>query len=241
MVIEAVPEDLDLKISILGRLDRMLPKSTIIATNSASLRSGELVTEVRNRGRVLNTLYYIPPRNRCVELMSCGYTSPELLAFLASQMREQGLQPMIVGNDSTGLIFPRLFASLKRETLKLLSTGVATSVEIDTLFKDFFNAEKGPCAMMDAVGLDTVAKTERHFLAEERGEEGEGLGLGLEGRVPEYLAWLEEEFINKGRLGEKSGEGLLVGTEKVKGEVEGVKHKAGEEVWQEHAVDLSGL
>jgi 3-hydroxyacyl-CoA dehydrogenase len=92
--------------------------------------------------------------------------------------------------------------------------------------------------MMDAVGLDTVSTTERHFIAEERGEEGEGLGLALEGRVPDYLAWLEEEYVVKGRLGEKTGEGLLV----TKGKEEGKKeHKASEEVWVEHAVDLSGL
>jgi hypothetical protein len=95
--------------------------------------------------------------------------------------------------------------------------------------------------MMDAVGLDTVAKTERHFLAEERGEEGEGVGLELEGRVPEYLAWLEEEFVERGRVGEKSGEGLLVGRENGGEGKGGGKHKPGDEVWQEHAVDLSGL
>jgi hypothetical protein len=113
------PEDLDLKISIFGRLDRMLPKSAIIATNSASFRSGELVSEVRNRSRVLNTLYYIPPRNRCVEMMSCGYTSPELIAFLRAQMEEIGMLPIVVGNESTGLIFPRIFGALKCETLKV--------------------------------------------------------------------------------------------------------------------------
>ena len=144
---------------------------------------------------------------------------------------------MVVGNESTGLIFPRIFGALKRETMKVLSEGVAKPEEIDTLFRDFFNAKKGPCAMMDAVGLDTVAKTERHFLAEERGEEGEGLGLELEGRVPEYLAWLEENFVKEGSLGEKSGEGLVV--KRVDGKEKG--HNAGEEVWQEHAVDLSGL
>jgi hypothetical protein len=95
--------------------------------------------------------------------------------------------------------------------------------------------------MMDAVGLDTVAKTERHFLAEERGEEGEWLGLELAGRVPEYLAWLEAEFVERGRVGEKSGEGLLVGRENGGEGKGGGKHKPGEEVWQEHAVDFSGL
>jgi 3-hydroxyacyl-CoA dehydrogenase len=97
----------------------MLPKSTILTTNSASFRSGELVSEVRNRSRVLNTLYYIPPRNRCVEMMSCGYTSPELITFLRAQMEEMGMLPIVVGNESTGLIFPRIFGALKRETLKV--------------------------------------------------------------------------------------------------------------------------
>jgi 3-hydroxyacyl-CoA dehydrogenase len=240
MVIEAVPEDLDLKVSLLGRVDRMVPKSTIIATNSASFRSGELVSEVRNRERVLNTLYYIPPRNRCVELMSCGYTSPDLVEFLRSEMVRMGLRPMVVGNESTGLIFPRIFRALKRETLKVLSEGVATPRDIDTLFTDFFNADTGPCGMMDAVGLDTVAKTERHFIAEERGEEGEGMGLELEGKVPGYLAWLEQEYVSQGRLGEKTGEGLLV-TMEVGEEAANKEKKVGEEVWQEHAVDLSGL
>ncbi|PMD48993.1 NAD(P)-binding protein [Hyaloscypha variabilis F] len=242
MVIEAVPEDLDLKISILGRLDRLLPKSTIIATNSASFRSGELVSEVKNRERVLNTLYYIPPKNKCVELMSCGYTSPYLIPFLAAELHEQGLHPMVVETESTGLIFPRIFAALKRETLKVLSEGVARPQDVDTLFKDFFGSEEGPCKMMDRVGLDTVAKTERHFLAEERGEEGEGMGLELEGRVPEYLGWLEREFVRKGKLGEKSGEGLLVGRIVGKdSEGKKVKEFPAQEVWQEHAVDLSGL
>ena len=240
MVIEAVPEDLDLKVSLLGRIDRMVPKSTIIATNSASFRSGELVSEVRNRERVLNTLYYIPPRNRCVELMSCGYTSPDLVEFLRSEMVRMGLRPMVVGNESTGLIFPRIFGALKRETLKVLSEGVATPQDIDTLFTDFFNAEKGPCGMMDAVGLDTVAKTERHFIADERGEEREGMGLELESKVPDYLGWLEQEYVSQGRLGEKNGEGLLV-TREVGEQAANNEKKAGKEVWQEHAVDFSGL
>lgn len=237
MVIEAVPEEIGLKISALGRVDRLLPKDTILATNSASFRSGELVSEVRNRERVLNTLYYIPPRNRCVELMSCGYTSPALIPFLASQMQEMGLRPMVVGNESTGLIFPRIFAAMKREALKVLEQGIAKPEEIDELFRDFFGAEKGICGKMDEVGLDTVAKTERHFLAGEMGDEDDGVELR---RVPEYLRWLEREFVEKGKLGEKSGEGLIVKRVPiVKGNLR--NEAPGQEVWKEHSVDLSGM
>ena len=240
MVIEAVPEEMELKISALGRVERILPRDTILATNSASFRSGELVSEVRNRERVLNTLYYIPPKNRCVELMSCGYTSPALIPFLVSQMREMGLRPMVVGNESTGLIFPRIFAAMKREALKVLEQGIAKPEEIDELFKDFFGAEKGICGKMDEVGLDTVAKTERHFLAGEMGEEEEEEDGEELRRVPEYLRWLEREFVEKGKLGEKRGEGLIV--EKVPVVKGNSRHETpGQEVWKEHSVDLSGM
>jgi 3-hydroxyacyl-CoA dehydrogenase len=233
MVIEAVPESLELKISVLGRVDRAVSKDVIIATNSASFRSGELVSEVRNRERVLNTLYYIPPDNRCVELMGCGYTAEGIIPFLVEQMREIGLRPMVVGNESTGLIFPRIFAAMKRETLRVLEEGVARPGEVDELFKDFFGAKKGICEKMDEVGLDTVAKTERHFLSGLTGEGGEGLW-----KTARYLRWLEEQYIEKGKLGEKSGEGLLV--KKVEKEKE--RHETpAQEVWKEHSVDLSGM
>jgi 3-hydroxyacyl-CoA dehydrogenase len=230
MVIEAVPEELELKISTLGRLDRVVGKDVIIATNSASFRSGELVNEVRNRERVLNTLYYIPPTNRCVELMSCGYTSPDIIPYLAEQMREVGLRPMVVGNESTGLIFPRIFAAMKRETLRVLEQGIAKPEEVDELFRDFFGAEKGICEKMDEVGLDTVAQTERHFLS---GEGGEGMW-----KRRDYLRWLEENYVEKGKLGQKSGEGLIV--KKVK--KENLRHETpAQKVWKEHSVDLSGM
>jgi len=253
LVIEAVPEDLELKISVLGRVDRTVPRDCIIATNSASFRSRELVSEVQHRERVLNTLYYIPPANRCVELMSCGYTAPNLIPFLAEQMKEVGLNPMKVGNESTGMIFPRLFGAMKRETLKILQEQVASPEEVDELFKDFFGAKRGVAEMMDRVGLDTVARTEEHFLSSgvEPSHEGwEEMGHGLS---TDYLEWLMNEYVNKGKLGEKSGEGLVVGkkpegNEKGKGKGKGIEFTSQEEqervareTWKEHAVDLSGL
>lgn len=255
MVIEAAPEDMELKISLLGRIDRTVPRDCIIATNSASFRSRELVSEVQHRERVLNTLYYIPPTNKCVELMSCGYTAPNLIPFLTTEMVEVGLQPHHVCNESTGMIFPRLFGAMKRETLKILQERVAKPADVDELFKDFFGSERGVCEMMDRVGLDTVAKTEEHFLKEMTGEEWEGDIGGAEGKEGQgwrrsidtnYLEWLETEYIQKGKLGSKSGEGLIVGNRKGKeGEVEftskSEQEKNAERTWKEHAVDLSGL
>ncbi|KAG4443439.1 hypothetical protein IFR05_001118 [Cadophora sp. M221] len=236
MVIEAVPEDLELKISLLGRVDRLVGKDVLIATNSAGFRSQELVGEVFHKERVLNTLYYIPPRNKSVELTSCGYTSPSIIPFLVEEMQDMGLRPIVIpGGGSKAMIFPRIWSAVKKETLKVLSEGVADPEEVDVLFKDFFGAEKGVCEMMDEVGLDTVVKSERSRLPNLR--EGDGF-WGARGE--EHVEWLEREFVTKGKLGTKSGEGLIA---KRRRAVSGkkVKDSAGQEVWKEHSVDLSGL
>ncbi|KAL2066862.1 hypothetical protein VTL71DRAFT_1286 [Oculimacula yallundae] len=236
MVIEAVPEDLDVKISLLGRLDRMVGKDVLIATNSAGFRSQELVGEVLHKNRVLNTLYYIPPRNKCVEMMSCGYTSPSIMPFLAGEMKGMDLSPIVVPfGGNKGMIFPRIWGAMKKETLKVLSEGQADPEEVDMLFRDFFGSEKGVCEMMDEVGLDTVVKSERSRLPNLR--EGDGF-WGARGE--EHVEWLEREFVGKGKLGNKTGEGLIA---KKRRSVKGKKARdsAGQEVWDKHSVDVSGL
>lgn len=227
MVIEAVPEDLEVKISLLGRLDRSVSNDCIIATCSSTFKSRELVSEVGKRERVLNTLYYVPPKNRCVELMGCGYTAASLFPFLTAQMEEVNLRPKIAHRESEGLILPRIWASIKRECLMELQEGVCTPQDIDELFKDFFGAKRGPCEKMDEIGLDTVATVERHFLDRDEWRKG--------GKGWAHLRWLEEEHVGKGKLGDKTGEGL------VKHQNKEEEHKIGAEIWREHAVDLSGL
>jgi len=228
MVIEAVPEDLELKISLLGRLDRLVSDDCIIATGASTFRSRELVSEVGKRERVLNTLYYVPPTNRCVELMGCGYTAASLLPFLTAQMEGLGLRPKIAQHESEGLILPRIWASIKRECLLELHEGICKPEDIDELFKDFFGAKRGPCEKMDEIGLDTVAAVERRFLDEDEWRKG--------GKGWAHLRWLEEEYVTKGKLGDKSGEGLI------QHQNEKIKHdESTAEIWREHAVDLSGM
>ncbi|RDL42139.1 uncharacterized protein BP5553_02118 [Venustampulla echinocandica] len=229
MAIEAVPEDPELKISILNNLDQVTLKSCIIATNSISFTSRELSSEVSRRYRLLNTLYYIPPENRCVELMSCGYTSPEIFKFLSQQMKEIRLRPMVAVDDARGMIFPRIWGAIQRETLSMLQKGVAAPEDIDGLFRDFFGAEKGPCEKMDDVGLDTTTAAERHYLAK---MENKGFGKG-------HLKWLEDEYVGKGKLGQKSGEGLVSKTDENGKTIR--RESPAQEVWKEHSIDVSGL
>ncbi|KAL2200744.1 hypothetical protein P885DRAFT_74580 [Corynascus similis CBS 632.67] len=211
LAIECLPESLPLKTSVLALLERSLPGDCVLASNSSSLTTAEMAAEgpLGRPDRLLNTHYLIPPRNRMVELMSSGATAPAIFSFLATQMRRVGLAPIIVpsGVQSRGFVFDRVWAACKRETLAVLADGVAQPADVDALFRDFFGAEKGPCERMDEVGLDTVARVEQHHL-----ERTPGLGPGPE----RALRWLRENYVDRGKLGEKTGDGLFSEAERAR-------------------------
>ncbi|KAK4237436.1 hypothetical protein C8A03DRAFT_16019 [Achaetomium macrosporum] len=208
LAIECLPESLPLKASVLALLERSLPTDCILASNSSTLTTAEMAAEgpLSHPYRLLNTHYFIPPRNRMVELMSSGETTATIFPFLAAQMRRVGFAPVVMPRDiqSRGFIFNRIWAACKRETLAILAEGVAKPADVDALFRDFFHAEKGPCERMDEVGLDIVARVEQHHL--ERQPE-----LGSDGP----LTWLKVNYIQQGKLGEKSGDGLFTAEERI--------------------------
>lgn len=149
------------------------------------------------RHRICNIHYTMPPTNRTVELMTCGETHTDILLFLKSALEAAGLLPAIARKESTGFIFNRMWAAIKREALLILAEEVSEPAEIDRLFLHMFKDNPaGPCGMMDAVGLDTVAFIEDNYVKERH--------LDSTSRD-----WLLENFVNQGRLGAKSRRGGL--------------------------------
>jgi 3-hydroxyacyl-CoA dehydrogenase len=199
LVIEALPEKLDLKISMMGQLDQHAPQDCILASNSSSYKSRLMLDKVdqKRRLRVCNMHYYMPPGNNVVELMTCGETDTDVLQFLKSKLEDAGMTPAIARKESTGFIFNRLWAAVKRETLLIMAEGVSEPKEIDKLFMTMFKDNPvGPCGMMDAVGLDTVAFIEDNYVQERHLD-------------PTARDWLQQNFVEKGKLGAKSGKGGL--------------------------------
>jgi 3-hydroxyacyl-CoA dehydrogenase len=199
LVIEALPEKLDLKISMFGQLDHHAPSDCILASNSSSYKSRLMLDKVGSEGRrrVCNMHYYMPPGNNVVELMTCGETQSAVLDFLKSKLEDAGMTPAIARKESTGFIFNRLWAAVKRETLLIMAEGVSEPKEIDKLFLNMFKDNPvGPCGVMDAVGLDTVAFIEDNYVQERNLD-------------PTARDWLQKNFVDKGKLGAKSGKGGL--------------------------------
>lgn len=95
----------------------------------------------------------MPPQIKVVEIMTCGFTAPAILDFLVQKCKETTLQPFLVQKESMGFIYNRLWAAIKRETLMMLSEGVADAGVVDEIFKSVLGTRYGPCFMMDCKSL----------------------------------------------------------------------------------------
>jgi 3-hydroxybutyryl-CoA dehydrogenase len=194
LVVECVPERLDLKRTVFEGLDRQSPPDAILATNSSSYPSSQLTDAVRTPERLVNLHFYMPPARTAVEVMSCGRTDQAVLDLLMERLPGYGLDPFLVRRESVGFIYNRIWAAIKREALAVAEEGVATPEEIDRIYA--LNEQgAGPFRRMDRVGLDVVLDIEEHY-AEVR----EGL--------PEGPRRLLRRYLEEGRLGRKSGRGF---------------------------------
>jgi 3-hydroxybutyryl-CoA dehydrogenase len=156
MVIEAVPERLDLKRQVFAQLDELADADAILASNSSSLPTSQLIDDVKHPERVLNTHYQQPPELNAVELMSSGKTDESLIDALMEKIPQYSLKPFRVRRESDGFIFNRVWAAIKRECLLVVAEGVATSEDVDEMWRIFTKPGIPPFRLMDRVGLDVV-------------------------------------------------------------------------------------
>ena len=196
LVVEAVPERLEPKLETFAELDRVAPPDAILATNSSSFPSSRLVDAVSRPERLVNTHFYMPPGVNAVEVMSCGHTDRGVIDRLIERLPAYGFEPFEVRAESVGFIYNRIWAAIKREALTVVAEGVATPEEVDRIFRvASASAAEGPFRTMDIVGLDVVLDIEEHYAAVRDG-------------IPEDPRRLLEEYIDRGRLGVKSGKGF---------------------------------
>ena len=195
LVIEAIPERLELKKQMFGQLDELATADAILASNSSSYHSRMFLDEVGRPERVLNIHFYIPPKLKAVDVMSCGKTDRDVIDFVMATLPQFGLYPFEARRESTGFIFHRVWAAARRECLRVVAQGVSTPQEVDRMFQINTGAAAGPFRMMDQVGLDVVLDIEEHYCADH----------------PEYPEWprrLLRTYLQQGRLGVKSGAGF---------------------------------
>jgi 3-hydroxybutyryl-CoA dehydrogenase len=195
LVIESVPERVDLKIDVFGELDRVAARDAVLATNSSSLPSRLVIDKVQHPERVLNMHYQQPPELNAVELMSCGRTDPAVIDALMGKLPDYGLAPFRVRRESDGFIFNRIWAAIKRECLMVVEEGVAGPEDVDAMWRIFTRPGIPPFELMDRVGLDVVLAIEEHYAEVRTG-------------IPEGPRTLLRQYVDESRLGVKSGRGF---------------------------------
>jgi 3-hydroxybutyryl-CoA dehydrogenase len=196
LVIEAVPERLDLKRAVFAELDRVCPPRTILATNSSSFRVSHIEDATGRPDRVLNTHFYPPVWQRpMVELMRGTATSDETVGRVRRFARSAGLTPLVVRKESTGFLFNRVWRAIKRETLHLVDEGVATVDDVDRAWMIAWGTPMGPFGVMDMTGLDVVLDVERTYHA-------------ASGDARDAPPRLLTDKVAAGELGAKAGRGF---------------------------------
>lgn len=195
LAVESVPEKLEIKVPLWGQIDRAAPPDTIFATNSSSYPSRLMADNVRDKTRLCNMHFYMPPEVNAVDLMSDGQTDRGLLDTLLTVLPEFGVHPFEARKESTGFIFNRIWAAIKRESLAVVAEGVARPQDVDGMFRVNWGVPAGPFQMMDLVGLDVVLDIENHYAAEFP-------------HLPESVRELLRSYVDAGKLGVKTGEGF---------------------------------
>ena len=156
LVVESLPEQLELKQRELGSAQEASPRA-ILATNTSSLRIGEIAAALPDPTRLLGTHFFNPPSAfSIVELIAGAGTDPAVTDEMAAILRSLGREPIRVG-DVPGFVINRLQFALLREAVELVDQGVVDPVDLDRLVADGLGrrwAAAGPLATVALGGAD---------------------------------------------------------------------------------------
>ena len=154
LVIEAVPEDLQLKVDVLKSVDA-IAQNAILASNTSSISITALAKHVRAPDRVIGMHFMNPvPVMKLVEVIRGLQTSDETTRIVLDLARKLEKTPVEV-NDFPGFVSNRVLMPMINEAIYCLMEGVATVESIDTVMKLGMNHPLGPLALADLIGLDT--------------------------------------------------------------------------------------
>jgi 3-hydroxybutyryl-CoA dehydrogenase len=159
LVIEAVPEDMPLKLSIFERLGEITRPETVLATSSGHPAS-EVNVRVKLKGRVIAAHFWYPPQLLpLVEVCGAPETDPAVVDWTCARLRDAGKEPVVIAREIAGFIGNRIQFAILREAWSLWASGAASAEAIDAVVKNSIGRRlgvTGPIESADLGGLDTM-------------------------------------------------------------------------------------
>jgi 3-hydroxybutyryl-CoA dehydrogenase len=196
LVIEAVPEDLELKCRLFEELDRRCQPDTLLASNTSTLSITQIATQTQRPDRVIGLHFLHPaPRVPLVEVVRGFSTSDATFRAASDFVRALGKTAVEVF-EYPGYVSTRVILPFINEAMHVVMEGVASAEAVDTAMKLGYGLPVGPLGLADRMGLDEVMRWMQHLFSE----------LGdLKYRPCPLL----RKMIRAGRLGLKSGRGFF--------------------------------
>jgi 3-hydroxybutyryl-CoA dehydrogenase len=195
LAIEAAPERLELKREIFNQLAEILGPQATLASNTSSLRVGEIAAGVPHPERVVGMHFFNPPPlMKLVEIVAAECSSEQALTAATEVGERMGRTP-IRAKDSPGFVANRLARPFSLESLRILGDGVAGAPTIDRIVRLGGGFRMGPFELLDLIGLDVNLEIARSFFAQ---------GGEVERWRPSPI---QEQLVAEGKFGRKSGHG----------------------------------
>ncbi|MDF2496879.1 MAG: 3-hydroxybutyryl-CoA dehydrogenase [Arthrobacter koreensis] len=195
LVVEAVPEDFDLKASALQAVEEQLDADAWLASNTSSLSVSELAEKLQRPERFCGLHFFNPvPASTLIEVVLGKQTSDELAEAARTWVADLGKTPVVV-NDAPGFASSRLGVAIALEAMRMVGEGVASAEDIDAAMVLGYKHPTGPLKTTDIVGLD-VRLGIAEYLAST---------LGPRFEPPQIL----RDKVARGELGRKTGKGFF--------------------------------
>ena len=196
IVVEAVPEVMELKQEILAGAAETVEPDTLLATNTSSLSITAIAEAVPGQERVVGMHFFNPVHIMAlVEIVRGDRTAPDAVERAREAAERMGKTPIVV-SASPGFASSRLGIALGLEAIRMVEAGVASAEDIDRAMELGYRHPMGPLRLTDLVGLDVRLEIARYLHRE----------LGDRFQPPELL----EQMVEEGKLGKKSGRGFYV-------------------------------
>ena len=201
LVIEAVPENVNLKKSVWVEVDKYAKKGAVFASNTSSISITEIASATHRPEKFCGMHFFNPPQlMRLVEIIRGAKTTDETVKTIVDVSQKMGKETVIVKKDSPGFIVNRILIPALNEAFYLVWEGVAEKEDIDKAIKLGLNWPMGPLTLVDYLGIDTTLAIAELLKSE---------------IDPKYRPCpLMRQMTRAGLLGRKTGKGFYDWTQK---------------------------